>query len=145
MKPFAMEPVLRYREQLENIAQQHLLQAMEQEAAAQARHDHLTTALATNYDALERLRREGTLVEQLLLFERHNEVLREALLLATSTLHEARDEVASRRKALLKTSQDKKVLEKLKHHQDLLYRRHLDRLERRQLDEIAVMRHHREH
>lgn len=144
MKPFSMDSVLKYREQLENMAQQQLLQAMEQQAEAQARHDQLTAALTTNYSSLQRLREEGTLVEQLLLFERHNEALREELVVAITALQEADDEVARRRKALLKTSQDKKVLEKLKNHQNLLYRRHLDQLERRQLDEIAVIRHQRE-
>jgi len=143
MKPFNLDPVLNYRERIEDVARQRLQQAMEQEEKAQTLHDRLREALAVNYSALDQLRQEGTRVEKLLLFEQHNELLRDELTKAAQALHESRALVARRRQDLLKASQEKKVLEKLKQHQNLLYRRHLERLERRQMDEIAVLRHQR--
>jgi len=144
MKPFTMEPVLRYRKQLADEARQKLFASKKKESEIQQKLSLAEETIAELYAALAGETTRGTTVDRLLLFENRILILQETLKKLLVKLEEQKKEVARRRRRLLQAGQDKKALEKLKEKQNLAYKQYRDKKEAAMLDEIAVLRHGRQ-
>ncbi len=142
MKPFAMDSVLTYRQQLEDAARQKLFKALEQEAALRERLRKKQDELATLYRDLER-EKTATTAQRLMLYERRIHIVREQLAKLEEKMARQQERVKQRRRHLLKASQERKVLEKLREQQNKQYRDYLHKKEAQMLDEIAVLFHER--
>lgn len=138
-----MEPVLRFRQQLEDEARQNLFTSLEKEGKIRKLIADATNRLDILYTSLAWEEENGTTVDRLLLFENRIAVEKEELGQLLLELEEQEKEVARRRGQLLHASQDKKALEKLKERQNLAYRQFKEKQEATMLDEIAVLRHGR--
>lgn len=139
MKPFTMESVLNYRKQLEDIAQQKLSVEQNKEKKLLQKKESVNAELKNLYGTLESLHAEGITVQMLLLYEMRINVVREQLSLLHDELSVLKTQVNKRRKELLKASQDKRILEKLKKQQNLAYKKYMDKKEATMLDETAVL------
>lgn len=144
MKPFTMEPVLRYRKQLADEARQRLFAAKKKEGEIQEKIFQIEKRLIRLYTDLALEKAEGTTVDRLLLFENRIPTLQETIKELHAQLEEQKKIVARRRRRLLQAGQDKKALEKLKEKQNLSYKQYIDKKEAGMLDEIAVLRHGRQ-
>ena len=138
-----MEPVLRYRKQLEDVAQQKLFTSLEQEAKIQTKLLQAKERLKKLYADLTLERTQGTTVDRLLLFENRIPVEQQEIKELQTELEKQKKVVDRRRRHLVQASQDKKALEKLKERQNLAYKKYLDKKEATMLDEIAILRHGR--
>lgn len=143
MKPFSMEPVLRYRQQLEDEARQKLFADLEKEEEIRTELTRTAGSLSRLYADLTLERIQGTTVARLLLFENHMVIKQEKIKLLQADLEKQEKVVERRRRHLLQASQDKKALEKLKERQNLAYKKYRDKKEAAMLDEIAVLRYSR--
>ncbi len=143
MKPFSMEPVLRYRKQLEDEARQKLFTSCRKESEIKEKVEEAKNILAELYSNLEREKGEGTTADRLLLYENRILVNREELVELQKKLADQQKEVARRRRRLLHAGQEKKALEKLKEKQNTAYKQYKEIQEAAMLDEIAVLRHGR--
>ncbi len=143
MKPFALDAVLTYRQQLEDTARQKLFTLQRQEAELQKTLRNAGNRLQDLYSDLETERRRGVTAQRLILFE-------ETILSVQQQISDLEEELASLRKdldrqqrQLLKKSQDRKVLEKLRQKQNLNYQQYLAGKEAAMLDELAIIFHDR--
>ena len=143
MKPFSMEPVLRYRQQLEDKARQKLFTDLKKKEKIRSELKRSTEALSGLYADLTFERTQGTTVDRLLLFEHHIVSKQEKIDLLQADLEKQEKVIERRRRHLLQASQDKKALEKLKERQNLAYKKYRDKKEAIMLDEIAVLRYGR--
>lgn len=141
MQPFKLDAVIKFRKQLEDTARQNLYTALEKETEAQAvrtRHqqdrDHL-------YLSLQQEKEQGTTAPRLIMLENRIALVKEQVSAADQGVQKAEREVESKRKALLKASQDRKVIEKMKEKQNNAYQEHLNKKELAMLDELAVLFH----
>lgn len=139
-----MQPVLRYRKQLEDEARLAFFASQEKEQELADLVHHLEENLQRLVRELERLKQEGTTIDILLLYENRIGVEREMLAKRKEELARQHEQVERRRKRLLHTRQEKKALEQLKERQNRAYKQYKDRREAAMLDEIAVLRHARE-
>ncbi len=143
MKPFAMESVLTYRQQLEDAARQELFRALEKETSLRSQLAEVQEELATLYHDLEEERRGATTAGRLILYERRIQIVRQQVAELEEKLARQEQRVRQRRRHLLKASQERRVLEKLREQQNRNYRNYLARKEALMLDEIAVLFHER--
>ncbi len=143
MKPFSMEPVLRYRKQLEDEARQKLFISQKKETEIRGQLEAAKQVMATLYADLEREKTEGTTSDRLLLYENRIHLEQEKVVELQEKLSRQQEEVARRRRRLLHASQEKKGLEKLKQRQNMAYKKFIEHQEAAMLDEIAVLRHDR--
>lgn len=144
MKPFSMHAVLKYRQRLEDVARQNMHRALEQEA-------RLRDALIRSQDELASLHRDlqqestgGTTADRLLLFEYRIDLVKEQIIRRQNDLDKQQIQVAKKRQYLVKTSKDKKIMEKLQEQQNAAFQRSLVRREAAVLDEIAVLSYGRQ-
>ena len=143
MKPFSMEPVLRYRKQLEDEARQKLFISRRKEAEISRQLKDAQQIVTDLYGNLEREKREGTTADRLLLYENRILLEQENVQDLQKQLARQQQEVARRRRRLLHAGQEKKALEKLKEKQNIAYKQFREHQEAAMLDEIAVLRHNR--
>jgi len=141
MKPFSLEPVLRYRQQLEDTARQNLFASLEEEKKIRDTLDTFRTQLAELYHNLAVEREEGTTGDRLQIFEQRTNILQKDIAAEEDNLNKQQEVVARKRRLLIQASQDKKALEKLKEKQNSAYNTYLNKKESAMLDEIAVLRH----
>lgn len=139
MKPFTMHAVLKYRQQLEDIARQRLYQALEVEARMQAALLQVKEELAELYTSLQKDKEQGTTVDRLILFDHRIEVVQELVASRQSELEKQQVQVAKKRQQLVKASKDRKIMEKLREQQNAAYAQYLEKKETIMLDEIAVL------
>ncbi len=143
MKPFNLDSVLKYRRQLEEIAQQKLFQLFEKKAQILAAISKKKQEYDDDCDYINQLRVEGVIIETILLFENRINFILEEIQGLHNNLKKMETKITNQRKALLKASQDKKVMEKLKERQNTNYKKYLDKKEAILLDEISVLHHGR--
>jgi flagellar FliJ protein len=143
MKPFTMHAVLKYRRQLEDKALQNLTRELRIEAQLQEEFPQAEEELAGLSTALEHAQQRGISVDRLILFHQRIDLVKDLVAQRQTALKKQQAQVAIKRQLLLKASQDRKVIEKLKEQQNATYKRHLEKLEAGMLDEIAVLSHER--
>lgn len=141
MQPFKLHAVIKFRQQLEDVARQKLFTAQEEEHAARTLLDRRQNELQTLYATLQQDKEQGTTVTRLIMLENRISLVQEQIIQDREILKKAQLQIQSRRKALLKASQDRKVIEKVKEKQDTSYEQYLNKKERAMLDELAVLFH----
>ncbi|BCO08547.1 hypothetical protein GF1_09230 [Desulfolithobacter dissulfuricans] len=144
MKPFSLEPVLKYRQQREDRARQRFMAVQKEEAALRRELDRVEEMLQSLFDGLEKERQRGTTPDMLTLFENRIHLVQEEIKKLEQKVRAATERVNKERKRLVKARQERKVLEKLKEHRNRAYRAYLEKKESAMLDEIAVLFHDRE-
>lgn len=143
MKPFSLGAVLKYRQQLEDGARQQLYQAMEIEARLHEQVFQTENDLTELYESQQRDRETGTTADRLMLFEHRIGLIKERLTQQQAALEKQRVQVEKKRQQLVKTSKDRKIMEKLREQQNAAYKKYLEKMEAGLLDEIAVLSHER--
>ncbi len=143
VKPFTLDPVLRYRKQKEELAQQELFQARQEEAAIESDLIRARGVLNELIQTLVREKAQGITADRLALFDNRIEVEKQRLRELEDRLNQQRRVVARRRRRLLRASQERKALDKLKERQNRAYKQYKDKQELIMIDEIAVLRHKR--
>ena len=143
MKPFSLGAVLKYRQQLEDGARQQLYEAMETAARLQERLFQTENDLAELYASQQQDRDTGTTADRLVLFEHRIGVVQELLKQQQAALNKQQSQVEKKRQQLVKTSKDRKIMEKLREQQNAAYKKYLEKKETGLLDEIAVLSHDR--
>lgn len=139
MKPFSMDAVLKYRQQLEDIARQRLYQALEEEARMQTALLQIKEELSELYTSLQKDKEQGTTVDRLILFDHRIEVVQELVARRQSKLEKQQVQVVKNRQQLVKASKDRKIMEKIREQQNAAYAQYLEKKETIMLDEIAVL------
>ena len=139
MKPFTMHAVLKYRQQLEDVARQRLYQAMEVEARLQEALLQIKEELSELYNNLQKDKEQGTTVDRLILFDHRIELVQEQAEHRQNELIKQQVQVANKRQQLVKASKDRKIMEKLREQQNAAYAHYLEKKETSMLDEIAVL------
>jgi flagellar export protein FliJ len=130
MKPFSMESVLRYRTQLEKLAQQELFTVLKQETETKQQAEQLANELNSLHTKLASEQQQGLTVENLIITENWISNRQESLKKIEIQLESLSGQVTQSRKKLIATSRDKKALDKLKKKQNTAF-------------EIAVLRYKR--
>jgi flagellar FliJ protein len=143
MKPFSLHAVLKYRQQLEDLARQRLYQALEVEARLREAQLKVDAELAELYRCLQRDQEQGTTVDRLILFDHRIELVKEEAVRRQTELDKQKVQVEKKRQQLIKTSKDKKIMEKIREQQNAAYAKYLEKKEAGMLDEIAVLSHAR--
>ena len=91
------------------------------------------------YSGLQQDKEQGTTVDRLILFDHRIEVVKELAVLRQTELKKQQVQVANKRQQLVKTSKDRKIMEKLREQQNAAYAQYLEKKETIMLDEIAVL------
>lgn len=143
MKPFSMESTLRYRVQLEKLAQQKLFSTLKQKINIKQQVKQLESELDKLHHELDREQQQGITVENLLITERWISKRQECLNKAKIQLKSLSEKVLKNREKLIETSRNKKALEKLKKKRNTAFKHYLEKREITMLDEITVLRHNR--
>jgi flagellar protein FliJ len=143
MKPFLLDAVLKYRQQLEDKAVTQLSQA--QRVLLQKKNEKLELNRQRNalLNKLSTLQTAGINIEDLLQYEHHLLWLEQERTTKEAELKTAIRAVEQKRNIVVERSREKKALEKLKQKQNQAYKRYLEKKEAAQLDEIAVLSHDR--
>ena len=141
MRPFRLHTVLRYRQTLENRAQERLVRAREEV-------ERLVRDMQLQQNRLRELSREledrkgqGMHIREILVYQNHMRRLRNEIAHKEQELQSARQRVARKERELYRASRDRKLLDKLKEKQDARYARYLEDKEKKELDEVAVLFH----
>lgn len=143
MKPFGLETILKYRQQLEDIAKQKLFKLLEKETDIQLKIQNKQQELQSLFSDLSEIRAQGVTIDMVMLFENRIQYVHEDLKELNNALSKQQEETKSQRDQLIKASQDKKILEKLKQQKNTAYKNYLDKKEATILDEIAVLSHNK--
>ncbi len=143
MKPFTMHAVLNYRQQLEDMARQKLAQAIEVEARLNAALLQAQEELTELHQSLQRDQEGGISVDRLILFDHRIELVKEHIVHRKEKLENQQALVAKNRQQLIRTSKERKIMEKLREQQNAAYAKFLEKKESGMLDEIAVLSHAR--
>lgn len=143
MKPFTMHAVLKYRRQLEDMARQRFYQALEIETRLREALQAVEEELAELYADLKRDKEQGTTVDRLILFDHRIDLVKEQAAERRTELEKQQVQVEQNRQQLIKSSKDRKIMEKVQEQQNAAYAKYLEKKEIGMLDEIAVLSHER--
>lgn len=141
MKPFTLHSVLKYKEQLEDVAINNLTVAKQQEQQVEEQLQEQHHRKRNLIEHIEQVQAEGVDITELMHQEEHLAYVKQAIVDLNEELVKRKKHVAATRKELLLKSRDKQVLERLKEKQNAAYKKYLDKKEAAVLDEIAVNSH----
>ncbi|BCA79110.1 flagellar export protein FliJ [Desulfuromonas sp. AOP6] len=141
MKTFKLESVLNYRRILENQAQQKLAEAFEREAALIAEINREEEELRRLYSEREKCQQVGMTVHEMQLYENRISHQVQQLAALVDAVEHCREAIAACREKLCEASREKKLMEKIKEKHLQEQHRVLNRLEAKNLDELAVIFH----
>jgi flagellar protein FliJ len=144
MKPFTMHAVLKYRQQLEDVARQNMHRALQQAARLQEALFRSEEELAGLHQDLQQESAQGTTADRLLLYERRMQLVQNEITRRQKDFDKHQLMVTKKRQQLVKASKDRKIMEKLQEQQNATFRKSLARKEAAMLDEIAVLSHGRQ-
>ncbi|MDO3378077.1 flagellar export protein FliJ [Geoalkalibacter halelectricus] len=140
---FKLQPVLDYRQILEDQAKQDLARSLQQEADLLTRLTQEEQDLSELYRDLEEHQRDGIRCEYLLLFQNRISHKVETVARLVEDLERLRRQIDQKRLRLTEAGRDKKLLEKLKEKKRLEFEQESKRRDGIVLDEIAVQFHRR--
>ncbi len=143
MKKFSLTSVLKYRTQLEKIAQNSLLEAQRKRTQIIQQIQKKETLFKRLINDLEKRRSEGMEVTEMIRYEERIQVLSTELATLQDILAERDEEVRKERENTIQKSKERKVMEKLKDKQNAAWQQYLNKKEAAMLDEIAVIFHER--
>lgn len=142
-KPFTLDTVLDYRQQLEDIAKNNLAQAR---AAVEAASSELARGKERYQQQLliiEQVQQQGVAIGELIRLEEMLTYLKDQVALYEKQLKKCHEQVARARKELMKKAKERQVMEKLKERQNAEWRKYLSKKEAAMLDEIAIIFHNK--
>jgi flagellar FliJ protein len=140
---FRLERVRAMRERSEDEAKEGLAQSMAARARGAGRLSESATQVQAARDGQLGAATRGVNVEHMLAHQAFIERTERAQQAAEIDLSRQDAEVAARRVALQEAARDRQVLEKLKDKQATAHRREAERVESRQIDELALAAHRR--
>lgn len=141
MKPFKLESVLNYRRILENQAQQKLAEAFDREAALITEINREEEELHQLYRDREERQQIGMTVHEMQLYENRISHQVQQLAALVDALEICRDAISACREKLCEASREKKLMEKIKEKHLQEQHQAMNRLEAKNLDELAVLFH----
>lgn len=137
-KLFKLQSVLNYRSILEQEAQQQLAKVLRIQSELLAQVGRQRAELRYLCLDLEQKKEAGLPVSELNLYNVHITMREQQLSALGQRIDEINQKVASSRADLLRTSQDRKMVEKLKEKQGQEHQKELNRKENIMLDEMAL-------
>jgi flagellar FliJ protein len=143
MKKFKLDPVLNYRQMLENVECQKLSEVQVEKQKLLDSIDEVRQKLEDYYSNLEKRRNEGIVIQELMLLEsnvQHHIEIFEKLL---KKLNETEKKVEEQQLVLKEASRNKKLLESLKEKFVEKQKNLIQHKEQTEIDEIAVLFHKR--
>ena len=143
MKPFTLQPVLRYRQTLEDKAVVRLLEAENRKNEKAAKLAKARKEYAAILKKYQKMQRAGMNIDDLLRYEDHLQRFRKNIETLVSEYDAAERNVEQKRQLVISRSREKKVLEQLQLRQNTAYQRYLTKKETSLLDEMAVLAHER--
>lgn len=143
MKPFALDTVLKFREQLENQAKNNLFAARRQRESVEM----LLNTSRDEYKHLlvecEELKQHEIAIEDLIQMETRLSFSQKHIVDLEKLLAEKQAAEQKAHNLLVLRAKEKRVLEKLKQTQNAQWQRYISKKEAAMLDEIAILRHNR--
>ncbi len=143
MKPFTLNTVLNYRQQLEDIAKNKLAEARLRERKIRVRREEQQQKYTSVISTITKQQLVGIDINELIRLEEH-------LIFIKNTINELNVQIAEREKEvvacqneLLKKSRDRQIMEKLKERQNAAWKQYLNKKEAAMLDEIAIIFHNK--
>ncbi|WP_305043688.1 flagellar export protein FliJ [Geoalkalibacter sp.] len=140
---FKLQPVLNYRQILEDQAKQELARSLQQEAELLGRLTAEEQELEQLYRDYEQRQRAGIGCAEMLLFQNRISHKVETVARLLDAMERLRQQIVRKRQGLTEASREKKLLEKLKEKNDEEFQQELKRREGIVLDEVAVQFHRR--
>lgn len=138
MLKFRLEKVLQHRTSMEILAQQELAGARQRELLLRQELAEVRAQLAACQEEFERCKGAGLTAQELLIFQNHLERQGGVQAECSARWETARQEVEVKREALVASSMDKRLLEKLKEKKSEEFQREVLARENKILDEIAI-------
>ena len=135
---FKLQAVLKYRKTLEEQAQQKLAEVLNVQAELRRRQGEANGHLSALSGQLLQKQELGLSILELLLYEDQIEHHRQQCEKLQQQLEELEGLLDASRQELLVAARERKIIEKLKEKQLEEYLSHLDRNERKMLDEISL-------
>ena len=141
---FRLEPLRKLREALEREAERSLARALQAEREARANLDSLAAQRTAIFEARRLATGQQLDLELLRAGERYLVVLERRQLEGYESLRAASAMVAAAREALTVAHREHLMLVRLKERRALQHAEELRRRETLEMDELAVLRHHRQ-
>jgi flagellar FliJ protein len=136
---FKLQPLLKHRTLLENLARQALAEAMSNEAAMEQaieKHRQICRDLEQEF---EQKKSKGMVLQELLIYERSLKRQAEKLKQLRAEAASLHTRTEQQRAHLTESSKDRTLMEKLKTKREDEYRQDMLRQEMNDLDEIALL------
>jgi flagellar FliJ protein len=136
---FKLEPLLRHRKRIEEKIQIELADLKTAYGKAQKRLDSLHHAKSRNEEEiLNKYKKGKTSLSEIILYVYYINKLKKDIKQQREVVKKLEERIEDKRKELLKASQERKIIEKLKENSENDYIRSILRKERIFLDEIAA-------
>lgn len=143
MKPFALDTVLKFREQLENQAKNNLFAARRQRESVEMLLNTSRDEYKHLLEEYEELKQHEITIEDLIQMESRLSFSQKHLVDLEKLLAEKQAAEQKAHNLLVLRAKEKRVLEKLKQTQNAQWQRYISKKEAAMLDEIAILRHNR--
>ncbi len=137
-KKFKLDSVLKYRNTLEDQAQQALAISVQKQRELLAGMDELQKELQEQDRQLKLRQQEGLTIAEIDLYEGRIGHCRRRCAELKAELQQLEQQILNQRESLLQAARDREVLDKLKERQEAEFRQDQDRKERTQMDEISL-------
>lgn len=141
MKPFGLETVLKFRKRRMDEAAQRLNRAQKNRDIVATRLNEKQFEHKTILSEIQLKQTEGITIELLIMYEEQATYLKNEITSIRKSLDDKERIVENEKKNLLQSATEYEVMTQLKERQNSAWRKHLNKEEMKQLDEIAVMRH----
>lgn len=137
-KKFNLQTVLKYRQSLEDQAQQQLAGSLQRKSQLEKELQEHRSVLQQLDAELKVQQQEGLTVADINLFEGQIQHRRRLIADLGKLLEQLAGQINAEREELLQAAREKKVMEKLKTKQEAEYMQELSRKERIVLDEVSL-------
>jgi len=141
---FRLQSVLEHRKRIED----ELISSVSAMERHIMREEGALTALLGKKDAVSRdlaeTRNKGLRVSSLSVLCDYIDVLRSEENIKRKTIHSLKEKLAGEREKLRRAAKERKIIEKLREQHYAAYTAEMDSREKRELDELGVLRHGRE-
>ena len=138
---FRLQSLLNYRRSLEDLAQIRLTERLSALSLQETRIRDLTGLRAACQQAFQDKAGESAPVNELVFYLDFQERSFEQLNRLTDGREKIQGEVQRERERLLSLTRDRKILEKLREHQQKGFLQNLDRQERKEVEDLVVQRY----
>ncbi len=137
MPRFSMQTALDVRERIEKLKQKEFGEQLQIAQEIKSRIVESQEQIQQSHVHTNQLKNEGFTIAQLQFHQHFCRRMEQQIHVLEQQLKEQNEEVGRAQQSLLKATQNRRVLEILKEKELQRYRKHQDRLERLEMDEIA--------